>query len=265
MDPKVVLAIQEAGLDMWFFAVQVARHQRKRGHKFLLEHPQGASSWKLNTTELLIQEPDVECCDVDMCAFGLSVHPSGLSKKPTRLCSNDLVVLEGLSTYKCPKNHSHVQLQGGLPHKAAVYPPAFCDTVVRLIRKSIEVGQVAAKKSYQKGRIAFASFPVQPSAEEDEEGGLPDGDEDQGQDISQAELGKITEQEKNLVRKVHVNMSHPSRDQFLRILKAAGAKARVLHYPFHHHRPRSFQNKHHQALQLWMQLFRLGLECPMIR
>ena len=234
MDPKVVLAIQEAGLDMWFFAIQVARHQIKRGHKFLLEHPQGASSWKLNTTELLIQEPDVECCDVDMCAFGLSVHPSGLSKKPTRLCSNDLVVLEGLSTYKCTRNHTHVQLQGGLPHKAAVYPPAFCDTVVRLIRKSIEVGQVAAKKSYQKGRIAFASFPVQPSAEEDEEGGLPDDDEDQGQDISHAELGKITEQEKNLVRKVHVNMSHPSRDQFLRVLKAAGAKARVLHYVKEH-------------------------------
>ena len=234
MDPKVVLTIQEAGLDMWFFAIQVARHQINRLRKFLLEHPQGASSWKLSTTELLIQETDVECCDIDMCAFGLSVHPSGLSKKATRICSNDLVVLEGLSTYKCTRNHSHVQLQGGLPHKAAVYPPAFCETVVKLVRKSIEVGQVDSKISYQKGRIALASFPVRPSVAEDEEEGAPEEIEDQGVDVSHAELGNITEQEKNLVRKVHVNMSHPSRDQFLRILKAAGAKDRVLHYVKEH-------------------------------
>ena len=234
MDPKVALTIQEAGLDMWFFAIQVARHQIDRCRKFLLEHPQGASSWKLSTTELLIQETDVECCDIDMCAFGLSVHPSGLSKKATRLCSNDLVVLKGLSTYKCTRNHSHVQLQGGLPHKAAVYPPAFCETVVKLVRKSIEVGQIASKMSHQKGRIALASFPVRPSVREDEEEEAPEEIEDQGEDISHAELGKITGQEKNLVRKVHVNMSHPSRDQFLRILKAAGAKARVLHYVKEH-------------------------------
>ena len=41
---------------------------------------------------------------------------------------------------------------------------------------------------------------------------------------------QITEAQKRLVHKVHVNTGHPPQDQFLRMLKAAGTHEHVLKY-----------------------------------
>eukprot|EP00974_Lingulodinium_polyedra_P048186 4625677-Lingulodinium_polyedra.AAC.1 len=80
------------------------------------------------------------------------------------------------------------------------------------------------------------SFPAHPDQEPEEEEGSETGeeekDEDEDQDHSPSPdtLPPLTESQKLLVQKVHVNLAHPSRDQFLRALRAARAKPEVLHY-----------------------------------
>ncbi len=105
--------------------MQVAREQVRKQRKFLVEHPQTASPWKLETTALLLEEDGVDFCGVDMCAFGLRVSERGLSRKRTRLLLNDSHMHQKLLSFQCTRDHVHVPLESGLPKKAAIFPPRF--------------------------------------------------------------------------------------------------------------------------------------------
>ena len=50
------------------------------------------------------------------------------------------------------------------------------------------------------------------------------------QEMHPREMPKPTQREVQMITKLHVNLSHPPRDQFLRILKAAGTKAHILKF-----------------------------------
>eukprot|EP00959_Pyramimonas_sp_CCMP1952_P459176 9477824-Pyramimonas_sp.AAC.1 len=67
---------------------QVAEYQVARGRMFLLEHPESASSWELQSVGKLSRSRGVDAVAADQCAFGSSATPGTLSKNPTRFLSN---------------------------------------------------------------------------------------------------------------------------------------------------------------------------------
>ena len=77
-----------------------------------------------------------------------------------------------------------------------------------------------------------ASFPVEVLRED----GPPEGEEDaederiEGLPATSRAEPRITESQKQLIKKVHVNTGHPPADRLLRTLKAAGALPHVLRY-----------------------------------
>eukprot|EP00959_Pyramimonas_sp_CCMP1952_P135729 2839517-Pyramimonas_sp.AAC.1 len=59
---------------------------------------------------------------MDQCAFGLSVSPGTVSKKPTRLLSNSHDLLR-ICSRKCTGDHEHLHLVGGARTKASQQYP----------------------------------------------------------------------------------------------------------------------------------------------
>ena len=65
--------------------------------------------------------------------------------------------------------------------------------------------------------------------DEDQVGDLGgDSDEEIPEGAGRSDNDKVPDAEKRLVEKLHVNMGHPSKQRFLRVLRAAGAKLGVL-------------------------------------
>ena len=244
MDPKLKESIIAEGLSMWHFTMRVAKYQSDRGRRFLIEHPQTASSWNLSSTHFICELPNVGFADVDQCMLGLQVHPDGLSRKRTRFLSNDRIMLQRLSSFQCDGSHEHVPLEHGLPALAAQYPPELCEQVIKGLRDSIAHEQKVTFMSKQDHSSMFlhpmciplnsVQFSGVAGVEEE------DADPPQEEEVEETEKPRkkdssepLEESEKQLVRKLHTNLSHPPRDQFLRVLQAAGVRTSVLAYVRH--------------------------------
>lgn len=105
--------------------------------------------------------------------------------------------------------------------------------MIELLRDSIAISQkefrAHARSQRNLNLPSYATNPDSPELvdhmqEEDQE------EEPGGQDVSVEDLSPITSHEIQMLRKVHVNLSHPPMEQFLWILRAAGAKSRVIDY-----------------------------------
>ena len=218
MDPEGAKRIKVEGKIMWDFSVSAAWEQKRRDRYFSIEHPAGATSWQTPEARELMDQPDVALITFDQCACGLQVHPSGLSEKATSFLTNNPWLAMSLCSRQCDGQHSHVRLEGGqLTKKAQVYPEALC----RLVALSVEK---MCRNLPVPSFLEAMNFPV---VEEGETDMLPI--QETIPEESQAST-KITEKQKRLVRRVHVNTGHPNREQFLRMLKAAGTKEEVLKY-----------------------------------
>ena len=57
MDPAEVQRLQQEGLVMWQFCIQVALHQLQHEREFCIEQPGFASSGQTHATEWLLQQP----------------------------------------------------------------------------------------------------------------------------------------------------------------------------------------------------------------
>ena len=79
------------GLELLRVAVKACRIQMKKKLYFILEHPQGASSWKVPEVQELINMDGVVRIDLDQCMFGLTSRDeqgAGLVEKSTRIVTN---------------------------------------------------------------------------------------------------------------------------------------------------------------------------------
>ncbi|CAK0864783.1 unnamed protein product, partial [Prorocentrum cordatum] len=238
------------------FAMEIAMIQVEGGRKFAFEHPSGASSWSTQAVQHILGLEGVGHTNIDMCYFGLSVDKSGdLSRKPTRLMSNCPRFLDRFLSAKCSGDHVRAQLiGGGMTSKARVYPPKFARALAEAIRSSVENThpgpapeevRVVRRPQYQllvepPGGLCFPTGTGEaPSPNEAAAGGSEDArpDDEQGEE-AEAEEGPGPEDEKfvitapvkRMIHKVHVNLAHPHKDVFLKILKAAQAKPEVLRY-----------------------------------
>ena len=154
---------------------------------------------------------------VDQCALGLRSPKSDLPVlKPTRIVTTRPDFASELVTCRCDGKHQHEHLAGTFKGKnltswAETYPRKFCRTMVDLMKR-------------------FDSSKVRPTiqevlAEDDDEQLEEDNPEDlgivpelEGGELSENRINRIElSKAKALVRKVHVNTGHSSKEQLMRL------------------------------------------------
>ena len=80
MDPETLKKKWAEGLDHLDFSAAGIRNQLQRGRKFMLEHPQRASSWEHPPIAEIRGRRDVYCADFDQCMLNLRA-PNNLHMK----------------------------------------------------------------------------------------------------------------------------------------------------------------------------------------
>ena len=221
MDPARAKEVQIKGMAMLQFCIQVAEHQLNEGKEFIIEQPQSASSWRTHAMSWLLSQPGVARIVFDQCETGLQVCEKGLSQKSTGIVGNHLGILSQLCQFQCKGDHHHAVLEGGLPHKARVYPAQMVKAIVDgllLIRPPEP--EVTSKNFFD---------------EEEEEG------EDM-RDVTETDrmpstprpggpkIEKLSPDQLKKIERIHINLGHVSKEQMLLLFRAAGAKDIVMDY-----------------------------------
>ena len=67
-----------------------------------------------------------------MCAAGFQVSEEGLSRKATRIMTNNPWLAQVLVSMQCDGGHYHVPLQGGLASCARIHPPDLCQVTLAM-------------------------------------------------------------------------------------------------------------------------------------
>ena len=137
MDLKKSVALVSYGLDSLELAMEIAKWQWRKGRYFLFEHPESARSWEEPSVQEVLRLEGVKKGGCDMCAHGMAVTHEGFNRKPTGIMSNSQRVLREVCL-RCPGNHRHVPLIGGLAHKAQRYPEGFCEAIIRGLKRQMK-------------------------------------------------------------------------------------------------------------------------------
>ena len=158
---------------------------------------------------------------------------------------------------RCPGDHDHQPLVGGRAKGAEEYPPKLCEAIVKgLIKEKTNMVMVSTKKQ----EWVFA--------EEDEDEGEDQGEADgpgleealdeeveqagqargkrrradleEGEEVQPDEAEEegapqqvdrgVSEADKRLIRKLRINLGHPSREDFVRALRMSRAREEVWRY-----------------------------------
>ena len=163
----------------------------------------------------------------DQCACGLQVHSDGFSEKSTSILTNNPWLAALLSERQCSGDHHHVPLEGGkLTKKAQVYPPELCRIIAQNVFDAVSGKGVPSFFGLTENEHSFPVLPAEGAGDEEEE----EANEVPQTSEKEAPQKILSEKQRRLVRRVHVNTGHPNREQFLRMLKAAGPKEEVLKY-----------------------------------
>ena len=224
MNPRHKIA--EGNL-MWDFSIEAAERQLEDNNMFGLEHPSGAASWSLPRTQRLLKKDNVALMTFDMCSFSLSVKEGTVSQKSTKLATSNPWLAFELLNKQCSHDHVHEHLISGLPRKAQVYWEDFCKTLASCTGCILPQGPSFLEYVKANGNSGEqAQDAVFFGDEEEDEPGL----DETPLDSAQAADVPLTEPQRRLVQKVHINTGHPDRTRRLRAFKAAGALPRVLKF-----------------------------------
>ena len=208
----------------WSFSVEACLEQARQGRYFSLEHPAYASSWEEPDTQRLEQLPDSVSIIFDQCCLGLQVCEEGLSRKSTRVMTNNPHLAMALSSYQCNGEHRHAILKGGTRTKQAQkYPHALCQVIAENAALVFNRTPVPSFEQLYSKEVFAGDLEEGNEDEEEENSGI-------GNTSASLESGQITDKQKRLLHRVHVNSGHPNREQFLRLLKAAGCREPLLKY-----------------------------------
>eukprot|EP00435_Cladocopium_sp_Y103_P033240 s571_g8.t1 len=133
---------------LWEFACDIAKSQLGRGQYFVLEHPDGASSWEEDSAISLMQQDGVMVSRFDQCRFGLKAP---VSRKPirkrTKLLHNipALHITFGDVFCQCQEEHRRIEgCEAGVPVSSfcETYPPEMVQGLLTSIRTEIGVEMV---------------------------------------------------------------------------------------------------------------------------
>ena len=225
MSAEEVERVRVSCMAMFQFCIRVAEHQIRNKKHFLLEQPDGASSWDTQAAKWLAMQLEVESVSFDQCRFGLNPSGRGLSKKRTRFMLNQCSIYDEFVDKDCTGDHEHVRLEGGLTSKARIWPKDLVDAIVRGIQRE---RRYLGNNQWVLLGEADAEEEEEGEEEEDEE-----QEEHRGPTTVRGEVEKacgLTTEQKEMVRRLHHNMGHLPLDRMIVMLKAAKAKENVLKY-----------------------------------
>lgn len=207
MDPEVVRSKEFLTKLFINFCRELAEEQINNGGRVLFEHPKDSIAWTLLKPII----PRMHLIDLHMCCYGLRIPKGSLIRKPTRLLvsHSDMV---GLAK-KCPgeKHHQHCSHQpiagsvagvGSVSTLAGRYPPAFVKAVLRTV-KTIRCSAVLSVQQDSSMECLAASRVSELNVED-------------------------SEKLQSSLRKLHVNLGHPSNNHLTRILKHGGASEEAI-------------------------------------
>ena len=187
------------------YCVQQIHRQIKRGGDFLFEHPLRSQVWKTPEMQNLKRKYGFHV--VDMCAYGLKCPKTHkyMKKESGLICSNPAFAQH---VRRCPGSHEHVRIEGSIGHgvsRSAVagrYAPGF----VRAVWESIGLESRACN--------LVQSEPIEWDALQCECLAASEALPAQPQDT--AAIDKA-------LKKLHVNLGHPSAKELVRVLKHSRA------------------------------------------
>lgn len=241
------------GLEHLNFAMKVLEWQVRRGKLGLFEHPDGSKAWHEECVQRVMRIPGMRRVVGDQCEFGLRVRKDeDLSKKPTGFLTNGERIAAKLSI-RCSGKHEHQKLEGGRAKGAEQYPPKLCEAIVEGLREDsrkrswlvvIESDErtFAAEDDEDEGDLEEALDQAVEEAGERLPGDMArppqkEEDSDEGEDEMEDEVSRgnqvprgVSEADKRKIRKLHANLGHPSRGDFVRALRMARAREEVWKY-----------------------------------
>ena len=229
MSPARVMNIVGEGLQHVRTSAQVCRRQYEQGRLFLFEHPKPSKAWEEPELEALRRLPGVFVCHFDMCRYGMKVRQE-LNKKPTTMITNSAEIAAELQL-TCKGGHAHEALMGGIAYRAAEYPQALCEAIVRGLRKHLRRKQLQQKPAEKQ----ITSFAFDLDEEEvPRESGIGEDSESEGEDKEEERQPQpeveaaVSAEDRVKLRRMHVNMGHPSKPNFLRFLRAGRVRPEIL-------------------------------------
>ena len=261
MDTKRAMLILEEGVEHLEFAMRLFAWQVLRGRVAVFEHPWGSRSWNEEAVRYCLSLPGVEVVRRDLCQFGLRVRPEEeLSKKSTGFMTNGPGMKKILSQ-QCQGGHPHQHLVGGRAKGAERYPEELCQAIIQGARDDLKMINQSRKEAMYPQFDEEAPMEYTPSepperdleddldqeiekVERQEEGirarrlqGAEEVDDEQEETPAGAkkkngmpEASNLSRSEKDLVKKLHVNLGHPSRESFTRLMKLARAREDVVSF-----------------------------------
>ena len=125
------------------FTVRIIRWVVSRNGFFVLEHPTGASSWKLPCIQELLQLPGVKLICFHQCRFRLKAPISGSPiRKSTRFLTNSQQVIDTFDRVYCNCTQPHRVIEGSegkyrLSKWCEQYPADLCKGLAQSLAKEV--------------------------------------------------------------------------------------------------------------------------------
>ena len=236
------------GVEHLTFAMEMFQWQVMEGRWALFEHPSTSRAWQEECVQEVLRLPEVQRVIGDQCQFQLQVHPEeALNKKATGFMTNSACIARRLGV-RCQGGHEHQPLVSGRAKKAEVYPDALCKAVVRGLKEENSQCCVLAEFDIEEGvEEANPEGDIEEALDEEvERQGQPlpgrmipaperaDEEEEREGAIEDPEGGPlrrgVSEADKRKIHKLHVNLGHPSKEDFVRALRMAKAREEVWRY-----------------------------------
>ena len=177
-------------MSMLRFCTQVAAHQMEQNGSFCIEQPEHAPSADTQVYHLLLEQPGVVEVSYHQCSF----------------ITNHVGLMAAFRAQPCERSCLH---EGSLTH----------------LLKGL---QLTAQRQQE------GNFPAGAPDHTDDAQSDPESDEETASQASrlgpEANSKSLTADEKEKIRRIHLNMGHLPKHQMLTLLRAAGAKESVMKY-----------------------------------
>eukprot|EP00435_Cladocopium_sp_Y103_P060880 s1403_g22.t1 len=242
------------------FGVEIAKEVAQYGGCFVFEHPVTSKAWSDRVLQELMMRDDTYLVKGDQCMFGLQSREGVPRRKSTGWCTNSRAIADELEV-KCDGSHDHDVIIGkdGRENKstqAQRYPAGLVQAIIRGYKREIKEELLHVEFAHlghlhrdclhlQRLRNELVTteefkseFDIMAAEDEiDEEMEFPaepetveETNEDEREQGEESEAGKYTylPREKpftlrQLVKRAHDGLGHPSNDRLVRILRHAGA------------------------------------------
>ena len=230
------------GVEHLTFSMEMFEWQVMEGRWALFEHPITSRAWNEECVQRVLQLPGVQKVVGDQCQFQLQVNPEeDLNRKTTGFMTNSASIAKRLAV-RCVGEHAHQPLVSGRAKKAEVYPEELCRAVVRGLKEENSQCCVLAEfaSEDQEGEVDVERGLEEELDEEVERQGRPlpgrmipapevEEDEGEGEPPGPVEVVRrgVSESDKRKIRKLHINLGHPSKEDFVRALRMARAREEV--------------------------------------